>query len=671
VTVSTAHARDDVDVAAADPSWVAGGRPPWLVAVLAAVADRVSETRARWSDLGRPGTVHDYVDNVLMSPAAAAPVPSAALEALASDPRLGRLARAYGLSDRDTEWLALLAACQLDPRLTHVLGYLDDEPGAVEPSPAVAAALWDWPAGFWPGPSSPLVGFGVAGPLGGEDWRPTVAWSLEPDVTAFLSGAGDWWTWWPGLELPTAPAASCLYPDQLTSMTEAVAAMDGGALVVEVVAPVGSGRRTLLRQLCHAVGRRPVVAAGASEHRVRRAALLADAVAVFEVAEDADEPAADDRPGALTLLARQVPGRGGARGAGLPGARPVARASFTLPALSRRDRLTLWSTLSGGAPTPPAIASWTLTPADVAAAAAAAPMGPAAATAVCRRRLGELSGALLSALSCPYRWDDLVVPDDVGRQLRALEDQVRLTPEVMDDWGMARLSPNNRGTAALFAGPSGTGKTMAAQILARSLDLDIYRVDLAQVVNKYIGETEKRLAQLFERAERSNVIIFFDEADALFGQRTKVKDAHDRYANIEIDYLLQRIESFDGVAILATNRKGDLDPGFLRRLRLIIDFRTPTPDERLRLWQIALPPSTPSGEPLTAGVDHGWLAEHLELTGAEIKVVALNAAFAARAAGHLVAQADVLGAARQELAKHGLVLRAESVARPAGAVAAR
>ena len=148
---------------------------------------------------------------------------------------------------------------------------------------------------------------------------------------------------------------------------------------------------------------------------------------------------------------------------------------------------------------------------------------------------------------------------------------------MLDDWGFARLTSLGRGTTALFAGPSGTGKTMAAQVLARSLGLDLYRVDLAGVVSKYIGETEKHLREVFEACERAPVLLLFDEADALFGKRTQVSDAHDRYANIEIDYVLQRMEQFDGLAVLATNRKGDLDTAFVRRLRFIIDFAPPRP----------------------------------------------------------------------------------------------
>jgi SpoVK/Ycf46/Vps4 family AAA+-type ATPase len=209
----------------------------------------------------------------------------------------------------------------------------------------------------------------------------------------------------------------------------------------------------------------------------------------------------------------------------------------------------------------------------------------------------------------------------------------------------------------LFAGPSGTGKTMAAQVLANSLDLDLYRVDLAEVVNKYIGETEKRLSNLFDECEHAKVVVFFDEADALFGQRTRVRDAHDRFANIEIDYLLQRMETFNGVAILATNRKGDLDDAFLRRLRTIVDFPVPTEIERHALWERVLPDHAPDGSRLTEGVDRVVLARRLDLTGAEITSIALAAAFLARHHGRPIGLSHLETAANRELAKRGTVLR--------------
>jgi DNA polymerase III delta prime subunit len=180
----------------------------------------------------------------------------------------------------------------------------------------------------------------------------------------------------------------------------------------------------------------------------------------------------------------------------------------------------------------------------------------------------------------PYRWADLVLAPHVAEHLRELEARARLRGDVLDGWGLADLTVMGRGVSALFAGPSGCGKTMAAQVLARSLDLELYRVDLAGVVSKYIGETEKHLRTVFDACQRAPVLLLFDEADALFGKRTQVKDAHDRFANIEIDYLLQRMERFDGLAVLATNRKADLDSAFLRRLRFVIDFVPPAAAER-------------------------------------------------------------------------------------------
>jgi SpoVK/Ycf46/Vps4 family AAA+-type ATPase len=289
--------------------------------------------------------------------------------------------------------------------------------------------------------------------------------------------------------------------------------------------------------------------------------------------------------------------------------------------------------------------------------AASVDAGPDAVDEVGRQVLSTAPGDLFTPLPRPYTWDDLVLPATVAAHLREVESHIRLRGAVYDEWGYAALVPLGRGVAALFAGPSGTGKTMAAQVLARSLDLELYRVDLAGVVNKYIGETEKRLKQVFDRCERTNVLVLFDEADALFGRRMQVKDAHDRFANIEIDYLLQRMERFDGTVILASNRKTDLDSAFLRRLRFIVDFVEPGPTERRRLWQQALIATSPTGAPLLDAIDLNAFATRLSLTGAEIKNAAIGAAFRARDADRRIATADVIAAVQRELAKRSVVLR--------------
>jgi hypothetical protein len=332
------------------------------------------------------------------------------------------------------------------------------------------------------------------------------------------------------------------------------------------------------------------------------------------------------------------------------------RQSFPLPMLSRAQRIALWQGLAEQL-MPETVAEWKLTPAEIAHAAMLATVSTDAVAEACRQMLSQQPGELFAPLVCPYTWDDIVLTPNVRQHLLELEKQARLRWPVYEDWGFEKLCPLGKGITALFAGPSGTGKTMAAQVLARSLQRDLYRVDLAGVVNKYIGETEKRLKQVFDACERAGVVLFFDEADALFGQRTQVKDAHDRFANIEIDYLLQRMEQFDGIAILATNRKGDLDTAFLRRIRIVVDFLPPTPAERLALWKLALLARSPSGEELLDRIDWEFLANKLNMTGADIKSAALGAAFLARAQGTRITMPHVLHAARREMTKHGVTLR--------------
>jgi SpoVK/Ycf46/Vps4 family AAA+-type ATPase len=201
------------------------------------------------------------------------------------------------------------------------------------------------------------------------------------------------------------------------------------------------------------------------------------------------------------------------------------------------------------------------------------------------------------------------------------------------------------GISALFTGESGTGKTMAAEVIAHELQLDLYRIDLSSVISKYIGETEKNLRRLFDAAEDGGAILFFDEADALFGKRSEVKDSHDRYANIEINYLLQRMEAYRGLAILATNMRSALDSAFVRRLRFIISFPFPGPTERRRMWQRVFPPETPADE-----LDYDWLAR-LNVTGGNIHNIGLCAAFLAARADSRVTMPLVLEAARTEYRK--------------------
>ncbi|MBE9549531.1 MAG: ATP-binding protein, partial [Proteobacteria bacterium] len=242
-------------------------------------------------------------------------------------------------------------------------------------------------------------------------------------------------------------------------------------------------------------------------------------------------------------------------------------------------------------------------------------------------------------------WRQLILPQEQNALLQQITDQVAQRNRVYEDWGFREQMNRGLGLNALFAGESGTGKTMAAEVIANALMLDLYRIDLSSVVSKYIGETEKNLRKLFDAAEDSGAILFFDEADALFGKRSEVKDSHDRYANIEINYLLQRMESYRGLAILATNMKGSLDKAFMRRLRFIVDFPFPGAEQRKEIWQKVFPNNTP-----VEGLDYERLAK-LNLTGGSILNTALNAAFLAAEGDKPVTMPLVLNAARTEFKK--------------------
>jgi ATPases of the AAA+ class len=242
-------------------------------------------------------------------------------------------------------------------------------------------------------------------------------------------------------------------------------------------------------------------------------------------------------------------------------------------------------------------------------------------------------------------WDDLKLPDSEKTLLRQIADQVGQRSTVYDDWGFRQRMNRGLSISALFTGESGTGKTMAAEVLAKELGLSLYRIDLSAVVSKYIGETEKNLRKLFDAAEDGGAILFFDEADALFGKRSEVKDSHDRYANIEVNYLLQRLESFRGLAILATNMKGALDTAFLRRLRFVVNFPFPGVAERKAIWASVFP-----AQAVTTALDFDRLAR-LALTGGSIQGIALNAAFMAAKANVQIGMPLLLDAVRAEYRK--------------------
>ncbi len=604
-------------------------------------------------------------------------------EQLAHDQNWQGLRQLFGLSDRESDLLLLAIAVEVDPLLRRVYGYLHDDATMGYATPWLASLLFQWNAASVPGPESGLRRWRLAVPAEGQQHGSIAsAWVADPYIVGWLVqgqrldpmlGTAVQW-------IPATPGTgqTCLYPAELAAMREFIVAIahtppdhpealpSFTALELELIAPEGAGKRTLAAQVCGSLGVSLLVAdsslllgaevslALAAERvlRVLRSARLNRSIPYWHRVEDTNPKVWRSLrdTSQLTIFGATAPLGQRHNGA--------LRRVVSLPSLTRKQRLELWQQLTNGSPVPDPVLNWVLTPGEITEAARAARAGTAAVVAVCQQMVHHEPGELFNLLICPYTWEDIVLPSAIRQHLEELEQQARLRWQVYEEWGFERLCPVGRGITAMFAGPSGTGKTMAAQVLARSLGMELYRVDLAGVVNKYIGETEKRLKRVFDACERANVVLFFDEADALFGQRTQVKDAHDRFANIEIDYLLQRMEQFDGIAILATNRKGDMDQAFIRRLRFIVDFIQPGPTERLKIWKLALLERSPGGEALLENLDWQRLAKQLNMTGADIKGAALGAAFLARASGTRITMQHLFHAAQREMAKHGIVIRA-------------
>ena len=452
----------------------------------------------------------------------------------------------------------------------------------------------------------------------------------------------------------------------------------GARIALQLHGPAGAGQREIAEAVAHALGAALVVANlsraprdGSAEGALRLLGLeasLRNAI-VFVHGLDGDAPASD-WPRALSVLlaspAHVVLAAGTRHLAGheaMPGVVAIQLAEPDV--LARRawwaDRLDAAGFAAGSIDSidTGALAGrfrLSLDAIGEAVRSAAPEISGADATAVLMAHARAVSSHSLDTLAHaiePVRtFDNLVLPAETVAQLRELCDRVVRRARVLDGWGFARKLSGGTGTNALFTGPPGTGKTLAAEVVAHALGLKLYRIDLATIVSKYIGETEKNLARVFQSAERSNAVLLFDEADALFGKRSAVRDAHDRYANIEISYLLQRMEQYEGVAIMATNLAQNMDEAFVRRLAFTVSFPFPGEELRRPLWTKAWPGATP----VSADLDPAWLARRFKLSGGSIKNVAL-------AAAHLVGDDEpevtldhVLRAVRREFQKMGKAL---------------
>ena len=475
-------------------------------------------------------------------------------------------------------------------------------------------------------------------------------------------------------ELPLSAAAM----ERLTSLARS--GMPSGGLVLHFQGRYGSGRRATAEALAHGFGVALLVVDGGhvatlAEPEARgliaviaREALLRG-MAVYWDGFDAFLD--DNRRALLRTLSESwsdgVVFLAGERAWEPRGPRvPFARVEFPPP--SALQRLALWrralaelpgvrsdddlATLANGfRMTGGEIRDVVATARDMAQWRGAATVTLGELQAACRRHSSQGLAALGQKIEARFGWDDLVLPPDRAQQLREIVDGIKHRTRVLDQWGFGDKLSLGKGLATLFSGSSGTGKTMAAEVIAGELGLDLYKIDLSAVVSKFIGETEKNLARIFAEAETSNAILFFDEADALFGKRSEVRDAHDRYANIETAYLLQRLESYEGLVILATNFKKNMDEAFVRRLQIVIEFPMPTETDRRRMWSAIWPKATP----LSPDIDFDALAR-FDFTGGSIKNVALAAAFLAAADGEIVTMTHLLRATQREFQKMGRIL---------------
>jgi ATP-dependent 26S proteasome regulatory subunit len=591
--------------------------------------------------------------------------------------------RRFGLSPAEIELCLLSLAPHVVPSYGRVCAHLQGDVSRTRPTLGLAIRLFDfectspWHVRQLLAPEARLIREHLLSVRPAED--PLLSeLALRRAVVQHLLGTHV-------AQLAGTPLADCdvaalfFGEEERSAVSElaagvANAASSGEPLFADVRGPEGVGKRSLVAALATRFAKkafffefRAADAAGARDLeewllRVR----LADGWPVIELVDNALAAEAGraieaSNVGCAFLLAEQP-----RRGAPERGRRWMAVDLDTPPASTRRDAWIRFLDREGLA----------CERGDVALTASIFPFTPGQISRVCkdvaervqsRRASRIVSGRLLNAVSrdhCDHRlaemaerlptsrtWDDLVLGGDEIARLREVANAVRTRARVMEEWNFRAKLDSSPGITVLFSGPSGTGKTMAASILGNDLGMDVYRVDLSRTVSKYIGDTEKNLDHLFIEAARAHAIVFFDEAEAVFGKRSEVKDAHDRYANMEIAYLLQRMEAYDGVAILATNLRNNIDNAFLRRLQFAVEFSPPAEDQRLRIWQgIWLENAELDGD-----VDLPFLASSFVLTGGHVRNIAVAAAYLAARTGDAIAMRHLIVATCREFQKLGHV----------------
>ena len=581
--------------------------------------------------------------------------------------RLAEMALAFGLEPLDVDLLLVALAPDLDPSFERLYGYLNDDVTRRRASVGLALdlcgrAMTDgWARGRLAA-RAPLVAGGVL--VVEDNDRPVLGRSLRvPDrVVDHLLGSDE-----PDALLAPLLVVPGPWPGREDSMAEM--AIDAGVKLFYLQEKTGSAALSYMVAGLARAGREAVsidlgllggseetshlAAVAGREARLRGAALVVAHVDALGGRAPAEMKAWAEAAGVVALTGTHP---WDPRWSTRP---PLL---VDVPAQAEAERVSSWATALPSVAARPslarAVAAYRLTPEQVRLAADAANQGASARGADVEAedlqagaRSQNASGLekLARRISPRASWDDLVVPRLVEGQLRSIAGRVRQRGRVLDDWRLGGRASRGQGVTTLFAGDSGTGKTMSAEVVAGSLGLDLYVIDLSTVVDKYIGETEKNLDRIFVEAERVNGVLLFDEADAIFGKRSEVKDARDRYANVEVAYLLQRMEQFEGLAVLTTNLRANVDEAFLRRIDVLVEFPVPDAHSRAQLWAKHLTPELP----VAGHLDLGFLASAFELSGGNIRNVVLAAAFEAAEQDAPVSMSHLVRATSAEYRKLG------------------
>lgn len=566
------------------------------------------------------------------------------------------LAQIFGLDQISVELLSAVVACEIEPSASQYMAELGAVGGL---SVAVAERVVGPGVGAALAASAPLRRWRMVeltghGPLRERliriDER-VLDYLLErPGLDPRLEGL---------LQVPRSVDALIETDEQHVARLANALTAEGPPPVLLVEGGAAEQRRAVVQQATARAGARvlrldaaDLPSAWTERHATAlyldRELALSRAVLMIEVDEDTAT-----RRNMLTLVEQLLsPVAIVAPEAPLPEREPALR--LRLPHPSRSDRRTQWRAALDCAALPAGVdhlaTQFALSPRAIRSVTAEVKGSDASKAearlwrAARRRSRGPLDG-LARRITSQVGWDDLVVPEGTKAALQELAAHQSNAWRVLSDWGWAKKGDRGLGTAVLFSGASGTGKTLAAEVIANELSLDLYQIDLSRVIDKYIGETEKNLSRIFDAAEAGGAILLFDEADALFGKRSEVKDSHDRYANVEVSYLLQRMEAYRGLAVLTTNQRNAVDRAFLRRLRQVVVFPFPDAATRAEIWANIFPADTP-----LEGIDPSRLAR-LSLAGGGIRSIALNASFLAAAEDAPVRPEHVLRAARREYAK--------------------